>query len=89
MPNTVYFECFFHLENQPSVGSPVAIEIAIPKGILPADPGVLQCLGQVIGVEREKEQGKLGVTCRIDSYQMAPSSEATKGRKDATDESTS
>ena len=64
--------CYFLLANEPSVGSPVEMEIHIPAELIGQPMGTLICQGKVVEVEKNGGEGRTGVTCTIEHYQLVP-----------------
>ena len=66
------FECFFLLQNVPTIGSRMELEITLPPEIAASVAERVHCQGTVVRVERGSAAGKTGVVCTIEECQLLP-----------------
>jgi hypothetical protein len=67
--------CYFWLSNEPSVGSPIEMEIRIPAELVGQTTGTLLCQGKVVAVKKNDTvlgQSHTGVSCSIEQYRLIP-----------------
>jgi hypothetical protein len=72
------FDCFFSLQNEPSVGSCMEMEITLPQELAGSARAKVFCQGKVIQVEKEKSNGRTGVVCSVENYHFMPASSEEK-----------
>jgi hypothetical protein len=63
--------CFIRLQEKPTVGSRLEMEITLPPEILGYAAGPFHCQGEVVRVENPEKKGKKSrVVCTIDNYRL-------------------
>ncbi|MBI4480987.1 MAG: hypothetical protein HY651_13285 [Acidobacteria bacterium] len=65
-------ECFFLLQNVPTIGSRMEMDITLPPEIAASVAKRVHCQGTVVRVERGSGAGKTGVVCTIEECQVLP-----------------
>jgi len=70
MPIPSGFECFFLLQNVPTIGSRMEMDITLPPEIAASVAERVHCQGKVVRVERGSAAGKTGVVCTIEECQV-------------------
>lgn len=69
-PNQI--DCFFFLENEPTVGSSMEMEVTLPQEIAGSATAKVHCQGKVVAVEKEKVGGRTRVFCSIEVDRVIP-----------------
>ena len=72
LSNPKQIDCFFFLENEPTVGTCIEMEITIPQEMAGSAPAKIHCQGKVVQVEKGKAEGRTGVICTIENYRYIP-----------------
>lgn len=69
--------CYFLLDEEPKIGRRVDMEIKLAPTPGASPGSTVLCRGRVVRVEKEKERGKTGVGCAIESYRIVPPSKSS------------
>ena len=67
-------DCFFRLSNEPEVGSLVEMEITLPEEF--GGSGKFLCRGKVVQVDNPSLNGRTGVLCSIEDYELIPEADS-------------
>ena len=70
--------CFFFLENEPTIGSCMEMEVTLPQELAGAAAIKVVCRGKVIEVEKKKANGRTGVVCSVEDYRLMPTAAEVK-----------
>jgi len=74
------FGCFIRLQDEPTVGSRLEMEITLPPEILGYSAGPFHCQGEVVRVEKPEREGKSRVVCTIEKYRLiSPAADTASG----------
>jgi len=76
------FGCYFLLSCEPTVGSPVELQIALPAELPGLAPGRFLCHAKVVRIEKSLEEGKHRVLCSIERYRLIPAAADLEGEKE-------
>jgi hypothetical protein len=70
MNDSEVVSCSFVLSNEPTVAFSGELEVTFPEKASGGGPEKFVCRGKVVQVETSRHDGKTGVICAIDQYQM-------------------
>ena len=62
--------CLSFLQNKPTVGSRMEMEVNLPQEIAGSATVKVLCQGKVVEVEKGKANGRTGVVCTIENYRF-------------------
>jgi hypothetical protein len=72
MANSTQFGCSFTLQNEPTVGSEMEIEISLPEEIAGSPSARVYCRGKVVKVQKREKKGRTEVLCSVENYRFIP-----------------